>query len=232
MNQPTSKTWTGYSQIVGGVLLLLYTVGVVGHNVTATLPLMIWLTPGFLLLTATLATLPAAAVGRGKFLVWLTGAYGCTFAAEALGVATGLIFGHYEYGPALGWSWLGVPLIIAFNWVVVVNGAVSIADRVVPATIKMGRRPALALLAGLIATVFDFIMEPVAIHLDYWRWPDNAVPSQNYVAWFVIAALAAALYPLPNRLSPQALAAGRLAGTFVVVQAAFFIALRIGWYFS
>ena len=111
MNQPTSKTWTGYSQIVGGVLLLLYTVGVVGHNVTATLPLMIWLTPGFLLLTATLATLPAAAVGRGKFLVWLTGAYGCTFAAEALGVATGLIFGHYEYGPALGWSWLGVPLI-------------------------------------------------------------------------------------------------------------------------
>jgi putative membrane protein len=31
----------------------------------------------------------------------------------------------------------------------------------------------------------DFLIEPIAMKLDFWQWKNNAVPLQNYIAWFV-----------------------------------------------
>ncbi|MDD3441105.1 MAG: carotenoid biosynthesis protein [Opitutae bacterium] len=233
MNLMRSSSWRLYERAAALGLAVLYAVGAAGHVMAPTLPWMLRMTPGFLLATAVLATVPSAAYGGVRFLTWLAGACALTFAAEAVGVATGLVFGEYEYGATLGPAWRGVPLIIAFNWVVVVNGTVWMATRLTAGSPAAGRRWKIALWAGLAAMLFDVLMEPVAMRLDYWRWPGDTVPLQNYAAWFAIAALAAAAHPLSGRASGRVPEGeGRLAGFFVLVQAAFFAALRVIWLFQ
>ena len=232
MNAALPGAWRLYVRATAFVLAVLFGVGIAGHALPAALPLMLLLTPGFLLLTGILVAVPSlAADGRG-FARWTAGAYAVTFAAEAVGVATGVVFGEYAYGPTLGWQAWNVPLIIAFNWVMVVNGAVCIARRIGRFGTEGGGRLALPLLAGAIAAAFDWIMEPVAIRLDYWTWAGGGIPLQNYVAWFVLAAALAAFHPRQLQRACDLGTTGRLAGLYVVLQAAFFGALRLVWHFQ
>ena len=232
MNRNLSGAWRFYVRTIVFVLAVLFAVGAAGHALPAALPMMLLLTPGFSLLTGALVVAPSLAAGGRRFALWVAGAYAFTFLAEAAGVATGAIFGDYAYGPTLGWAWRGVPLIIAFNWVMVVNGAVCIAGRIVSPAAGFWRTPVLVLLAGAIATAFDFLMEPVAIRLDYWSWADGTIPLQNYAAWFVLAVFLAALHPRRVQRSCDLGTTGRLAGIYVVMQAAFFAILRLMWHFG
>ena len=224
-----SGVWRIYARSAVFVLAVLFAVGIAGHALPSALPLMLFLTPIFLLATGLLATAPSLAAGGGRFALWVAGAYVFTFGAEAVGVATGTIFGAYAYGPTLGWAWRGVPLVIALNWVLVVNGAVCLAACAVPLGAGRWRRPAIALLAGGIATAFDFIMEPVAIRLDYWHWAGGAIPFQNYAAWFVLAAATATFHPRSVRGACELGTGGRLSSAYLLLQAGFFLALRIVW---
>jgi uncharacterized membrane protein len=45
----------------------------------------------------------------------------------------------------------------------------------------------LVFLAAILAVVFDYVLEPVAINLNYWQWAYNIIPLQNYLAWFLIS---------------------------------------------
>lgn len=232
MNPDLTGAWRVYARTAVVVLAGLFSVGAAGHVVPSVLPLMLLLTPWFLLLNSALVAAPALADGGGRLARWMLAAYGFTFLVEAAGVASGAIFGAYAYGPTLGWAWHGVPLIIAFNWVMVVHGAVCLAGRVVPVQAGRMRTPAIVALTGVLATAFDFLLEPVAIRLDYWTWAGGAIPLQNYAAWFVIAALMAAVHP--RRVQPSCAlgTAGRLAGAYVALQALFFLALRLMWHFG
>lgn len=232
MNESLGIGGRNYGRWAGPTLATLFAVGTVGHAVPATLPLMLALTPGFLLATGALATAPSVAAYGWRFALWVTGSYVFTFAAEAVGVATGAVFGEYAYGPTLGWAWRGVPLVIALNWVLVVNGAVALTSRALPPETGPWRRPALALLAGALAAAFDFILEPAAIRLDYWHWAGGAIPLQNYAAWFVLAAATAAFHPRLSRGTGAEDRSGPLAGHYVVIQTVFFLALRIVWHFQ
>jgi putative membrane protein len=78
-------------------------------------------------------------------------------------------------------------------------------------------------LAGLLTVAFDWIMEPVAIRLDYWTWAGGDIPLQNYLAWFLIAAAAAGGYRL-LKLSLRTWTMSFLVG----VQLVFFAILSIG----
>ena len=221
--------WRGYGLVATLVLVVLFTVGAVGHAIPVVLPMMLFVTPVFLLLTGVLVVVPLLVTGGWRCALWLMGAYVFTFFTEVVGVATGVIFGEYTYGKTLGWAWLGVPLIIAFNWVMVVNGAVLLA--------KYGRNScrqtaAVALLAGGLAAAFDFVMEPVAVRLDYWTWANGVIPLQNYGAWFVIGALVAFFHPWRLRSLGDIGPAGRLAVVYVVMQAVFFGVLRLLWLFE
>lgn len=231
MNATLPGAWRLYARATAFVLAVLFAVGAAGHVVAHTLPWMLVLTPGFLLLTSVAVAAPSLAAGGRRFAVWAAGAYALTFAAEAVGVATGAVFGEYVYGPTLGWKVLDVPLIVAFNWVLVVNGAVCIAGRILPPRAEAGRRIALPLLAGAIAAAFDWVMEPVAIRLDYWTWAGGAIPLQNYAAWFVLAAVLAAFHPRQLQRACELGTTGRLAGLYVVLQAGFFGAMRLVWHF-
>jgi uncharacterized membrane protein len=103
------------------------------------------------------------------------------------------------------------------NWLILVYCSTVIAGRFVePLYFR-------SIVAGSMMVAYDFALEPAAIRLDMWRWTGNAVPLQNYLAWFVIAALLsylAARFRLPN---PN----NKMAGPVYFIQLIFFITLDI-----
>jgi putative membrane protein len=169
-------------------LYIIYTVGVIGH---LTAPLQIYmkmLTPLTLLLTGGIVLLTAIKNSKQVFLLWAVVTYIITFSLEVIGVKTGLIFGSYWYGETLGVKFLNVPLIIGFNWIMIILGAIILSEKIL--TNKM----MVSLSAAILATLFDFFLEPIAIRFSYWNWSDISVPIQNYVAWFFISLLFSVLY--------------------------------------
>jgi putative membrane protein len=165
------------------VLYSFFAFGIFGHALPQTAAVVTRLTP-LVLLGFSLCVLFLSARSNKILLLWCLGTYIFTFAIEAVGVWTGLIFGRYFYGNTLGLKLLNVPLVIGLNWVVVVLGAVGIARLVFKNAILT------AAAAGVLTVIFDIPLEVVAVNLDYWHWPGGSVPLQNYAAWFVISFIA------------------------------------------
>lgn len=164
----------------------------------------------------------AAAVGPSglrPWLVWAVPVLALTFGLEVLGVATGAVFGAYRYGPVLGWHLAAVPPVIGFNWVLVVWGVHAGLRRWLP-DLPAGIRIAAA---ALLCVGFDVLLEPVAVRLNYWVWDGGAIPLQNYLAWGVIAAVAA--WWAERRAD---LPRGPLPTLNVLFQAVFFAGLQLG----
>lgn len=102
---------------------------------------------------------------------------------EIVGVNTGLIFGDYRYGENLGPKFIGVPLMIGINWVVLTFLTATICKRFIP--LKW-----LAPICGaLLMVVLDFFIEPIAPVFDFWHWEAGDAPMKNYVAWFLVSLL-------------------------------------------
>lgn len=162
-------------------LIIMYSVGVVGHIIPSAKTLMISLTPFTLLLNGSVTLYFSFQKGNTKLIVWGIIVYIITFSLEVIGVKTGYIFGTYYYGDVLGLKLFHVPMIIGFNWVVIILGAIGIASRIHKSAFQI------ALLTGTFAVLFDLMLEPVAIKLGYWTWDNGFIPLQNYYAWFGIA---------------------------------------------
>lgn len=195
-------------------LTVFYLVGIAGHLWAETLPFFQSITP-LVLLAFTLIMLVPSVRDDKKMLLWFPLTYAATFALEAAGVATGLIFGPYHYGATLGPKLLAVPLIIGANWVIVVLGALRLSERLTV-------RPILsAFIVAALATGFDWVMEPVAIRLDYWTWHTPGIPLQNYAAWFITAAIAGYIYRLFKIKTKTILPAW-----YFLIQLLFFAVLR------
>lgn len=201
------------------LLVVFYSVGLAGHLVPLTLPWMLVLTPWFLLGAGAVLLLSCLGTVRPQvLLLWLIPTLLVTFGLEALGVATGWVFGPYHYTGTLGFLVLGVPPVIGWNWVLVVLGVHSAVLTLLPRVPEGGR----IVLVGLACVAFDLLLEPVAIALGYWVWHGGTVPLQNYLAWGLIAAGGswwAGRFP--------SLPAAPALGGYVLLQAVFFFAL--GW---
>lgn len=105
-----------------------------------------------------------------------------SFFIEVLGTNTGLIFGKFSYGDALGPKLWETPIIIGVNWFLLVMGVGS-ALSYLPI-----RNNIFAASVGASAlTILDLIVEPVAIKFDYWLWYIGYIPLQNYLAWWVLS---------------------------------------------
>lgn len=199
------------------ILLIFYSVGIAGHIYTPTFPLMTTLTFWVLLVFGLLVFLQIYLKGSKGLLLWALVTYLFTFSMEALGVATGLVFGSYVYGDTLGLMILEVPVVIGFNWMIIVLGLSVWVFRHVKNPLAGGFITA----AG--ATLFDWIMEPAAIALDYWSWAGGDIPLQNYLAWFVIAFICSSAFGACKLRSSS-----NLGVYYVGIQILFFIALRVG----
>lgn len=169
-------------------LYLIYTVGVIGHLTNALLDYMKLLTPLTLLLTGGVVLFSTIQNSKNNFIIWAIVTYIITFSLEVIGVKSGIIFGPYWYGETLGTKFLNVPLIIGFNWMMVILGAILLTEKILDNKIFV------TITASLLATIFDFFLEPTAIKLGYWHWSDIYVPLQNYFAWFIISLLFTVLY--------------------------------------
>jgi putative membrane protein len=197
-------------------LAVFFAVGVAGHLLPATRPLMLGLTPFALLLAAGVVAIPLVVERRGSVALWAAAAFLVGFALEAVGVATGLVFGPYSYGSVLGPKLLAVPLVIGLNWPLVILGAVSF-------TVRFLRNPlAAAAVGGALTAGFDWVLEPFAVSAGYWTWHAGSIPLQNYIAWFLIATLLAWLFTW-RKLSVRSL----VPAIAVAIQLVFFSLLRM-----
>ncbi len=206
-----------YVKLISLLLPIFYLVGLISHGIDALLPYMLAMTPYTIFFTLVLVFLPYVVLGSSRLLTWTVVTAVITLLLEIVGVETGLIFGAYTYGETLGLKLIGVPVIIGLNWVMVVLGAVTLMEKVT------GVFWYKVLGTATITTLFDFVMEPVAMKLDYWMWDGGTIPLQNYIAWAVISAGGAVLYQrmeLSNREHYQV-------WVILIVQFLFFLGLRI-----
>ncbi|MFL6127568.1 MAG: carotenoid biosynthesis protein [Mycobacteriales bacterium] len=113
--------------------------------------------------------------------------------AEAVGVATGVPFGRYEYADSLGPVVLGVPLVIPLAWIMMAWPARVVALRL---TGRRGRAARVAVGAVALAS-WDLFLDPQMVDAGHWRWADPvpalpgvpAVPLTDYAGWLLVAAL-------------------------------------------
>ncbi|NBC82590.1 MAG: carotenoid biosynthesis protein [Bacteroidetes bacterium] len=179
MNQKTER-------LLIYVYALLFLVGIAGYSIASIKPMIHQTTEIFLFVTA----IPAMIVlwlhqeRKTRYAVMVVLLIATTIFIEIIGVKTGIIFGQYEYGSTFGLKIYQVPVIIGINWCVLIMAANTILTGV-----RLNQFVSITL-AALLIVVFDVLLEPVAMQLDYWQWEENRVPLQNYIAWFIISWLA------------------------------------------
>lgn len=106
------------------------------------------------------------------------------FFIEVIGVNTGLIFGNYSYGEALGLKVFSTPLLIGVNWLILVY-----CTGVLLEYLKIKNSLIFPLIGALILLGIDFLIEPVAIRFNYWSWSGGEIPLQNYLGWYIFSFL-------------------------------------------
>jgi putative membrane protein len=197
------------------VLVIFHAVGLWGLLFSGDPAYFQRLTPMNLLLTNALLFSFHRRWNRGFVLfavvVFLTG-----FFSEVIGVHTGLLFGNYGYGAALGIKLWEVPLLIGLNWLMLVytTGHMSNYIRL--------HWVAKALIGALLMVLLDYFIEPVATQYDFWSWQGDHIPVSNFIGWFAVALLLH-LYFQKGSFYKQ----NKLAPYVYMVQFLFFICLYI-----
>ncbi|WP_462318509.1 carotenoid biosynthesis protein [Marinilabilia sp.] len=138
------------------------------------------------------------------------------FFIEAIGVSTGIIFGEYQYGEALGPKIMHTPLLIGLNWWMLIYVIWQMVQKVTTDTFNQ------LILGASLMTGYDIFLEPVAMATDMWGWQGDIVPVQNYLAWFIISFIFFATFKLSkNRYNNP------VAERLIVTQIAFFVLLNL-----
>jgi putative membrane protein len=165
----------------------MYIAGIIGLNINATAELFKFLTP-FNLVASLGILLYFHNDWNRNFIIFTIITFLVGYFIEVLGVKTGLIFGHYQYDRTLGFEILEVPPVIGVNWLLLVYCVGSSFCRInQPLYIKV-------VYGSLLMTMFDFLVEPVAIRLEMWSWFGLLPPAQNYIGWFIVSAFLLTLF--------------------------------------
>ena len=160
-------------------LIVLYAAGLIGMHLPVTAALFTSLVPLTLWFTAFICVVYFPKPSFQAYLFLAIVAVSAWF-LEVQGVRTGKIFGVYSYGKTLGFQVLKVPLTIGLNWLVLLLATSALVEEWNIA----GKISKAAIGAGLM-TALDFLIEPVAVHFDFWTWAGVQVPSQNFIAWWM-----------------------------------------------
>ncbi len=114
------------------------------------------------------------------------------FAAEWLGVKTGMVFGRYRYTEKAGPRLFGtVPVFVPLMWCVVTYIGFWTAEAAGP---NGAAHPlCFAGIASLLTTAWDMIADPVVVYEGAWIWKKPGrycgVPPVNFTGWFTTAAI-------------------------------------------
>jgi uncharacterized membrane protein len=132
-------------------------------------------------------------VGVSLFLLVTTTAV----AFEAVGLATGVPYGRYEYSDALGPTLLGVPFLVPLAWLMMAWPSWVLADRLTR-RLSDGRRAVVRVaVAAAVLAGWDVVLDPQMVQAGYWTWahPDpglpgiTTVPLTNLAGWLTAGAV-------------------------------------------
>lgn len=217
-------------QIATAIAMLFHTIGLVGILIFKS-DLIIQSTAFNLLLSFALL-IWTQKEKNPAFWLFITTVYIIGFIVEVIGVNTGLLFGNYNYGNVLGPKWQQVPLMIGINWVIIIyccgiSVTTLLLKIIQPATDSI-TQPSTTLKAlsvitdgATLAVLFDWLMEPVAVKLNFWQWNENSIPVYNYICWFFISLLLLALFRLCKFDKRN-----KFAVNLLLIQFLFFLILR------
>ena len=135
-------------------------------------------------LTVTLFLLVVNNSLEKKFLLRLFYIFFFGLTVEIIGVNFSFFFGEYKYGDNLGIKIFDVPIVIGFNWVLLIILTGNFADRIFQKSI-LGK----VLFGSTMMILLDLLIEISAPKLDYWEFTINPVPFSNYLWWFIFSFL-------------------------------------------
>ncbi|MGW0005577.1 carotenoid biosynthesis protein [Nocardia grenadensis] len=153
-------------------------------------------TVAVVLLTAGTALLHAAVTrGIGYAAGFLVIVSGVGLVAEAVGTATGIPFGAYDYADGrIGPQLFDVPLVVPLAWTGGLYPIWVVTGLLCP-------RPAARIGATAVGAVgWDLFLDPQMVADGQWHWQNTdsglpglaAVPYTNYLGWLAVAAVMAA----------------------------------------
>ena len=114
-----------------------------------------------------------------------------SYLLEEIGVRTGLIYGPYHYSDLLGPKPGHVPILIPLAWFMMIYPSWVTARALLRG---MDTRPvigiaSLALVAAIVMTAWDTVMDPGMAAAGNWVWEKGGayfgVPLQNYAGWLL-----------------------------------------------
>ena len=160
-------------------IFIFHLIGAVGMSIEQLKPLFVSLTPAHLLFTLLLFLwADSFTFSKIKLFVIL---FMIGFWVEVVGVKTGLLFGVYSYGATLGFQFLDVPLLIGVNWFLLAVSSFGLIS------FFTKNKYSILFIAATLMVALDFIIEPVAINLDFWSWQNGIIPLQNYLMWWIVS---------------------------------------------
>ena len=210
------------------VVALMYIVGTIGLILPSTQPYF-KLASSFNLWVSLILLLLFHQEYSKSFLITAIGIFSVGFFIEVVGVHTGIIFGKYWYGETLGTKVLGVPLVIGANWLLLIYCSATITQfffeilkKYLPKSSSLDSIILKSVFASFLMVCLDFLIEPVAIHLDFWHWQNEQIPTQNFQAWFLLAFVLSYIFfeEKSVKLNPMAV-------LLFFLQFAFFISINI-----
>jgi putative membrane protein len=149
--------------------------------------------------------------------------FAISWALEFIGCNYALWFGNYHYTHVLGLSIGHVPVVVVCAWEALIYPSLLIVDSMIGSLTARSRSARLlqigiaSLATGLVATAWDMMNDPLAVHLHMWRWTfggaymhqlSGGVPYSNMWGWVGAVFIIGLLYKL--------LIAGRAGGPSVV----------------
>jgi bisanhydrobacterioruberin hydratase len=203
------------------IALLFHVNGLVGM-MSQNKPWFVSMTPLTLLIMFGLLSWTEPKISRSSFIlaciIFMVG-----MLVEIIGVNTALLFGHYAYGSAMGHKLYGVPLLMGIQWLVTVVCSAHLLNLILKKCNFSISIMLFSLLAALITTIYDVLIEPVAMQLNYWNWVDHIVPFYNYLCWFLIGFCLHLFYAKFHKIEKP----NYYAVALIIIQVAFFILLNV-----
>jgi uncharacterized membrane protein len=116
-----------------------------------------------------------------------------SLAFEAVGVATGAIYGPYHYTDSLGLRLFQVPLVVPMAWFMVIYPSYVLANYLADGCVVSRPKPSstrvagLAALSAMLMTAWDLAVDPQMVMYGHWVWHVEGaffgIPVQNFVGW-------------------------------------------------
>lgn len=160
-------------------IIIFYFVGIVGFLVPFTKLFFITITP-FALMMSIYLLLVYHRTYKTKTVIAFVLVYLLGFFIEVFGVKTGLFFGYYNYGDALGIKIFDTPLLIGLNWLFLTYTSLAITR-----SIKVSEG-LIIFFAPVLMLIYDVLIEQLAPKMDMWSWQNSFIPLKNYFAWYIL----------------------------------------------